>query len=120
LPLAIVAVPYLWKALLDRHPDSLERIAALEVEAEYDAQWRQVQREQNESLIEAYRNAQEKPEVKQAIQSLTEKAAITRAAQIIGMVDMHDATNAAKQLGEEKRQLQAATDEYEDRGSRPN
>jgi hypothetical protein len=120
LPLAIVAVPYLWKALLDRHPDSLERIAALEVEAEYNAQWRSVQRDQNETLVEAYRKAAESPAVKQAVEGLVEKAAITRAAQIIGMVDMHDTSNAAKQLGAERRQLQEAT-EYEERGGpRPN
>jgi hypothetical protein len=108
LPFALVGVPYLWKALIDRHPDSLERIFALEVEAESNAQWRAVQREQNETLVGAYRAAGEKPEVKQAIEALVEKAAITRAAQIIGMVDMHDTQQAARQLEEEKAQLNPA------------
>jgi hypothetical protein len=108
LPLAIVAVPYLWKALLDRHPDSLERINALETEAEYNAQWRAVQREQNDTLVSAYRQAAESPEVKQAVEGLIRKAAITHAAQIIGMVDMHDTQQAARQLEEERAQLSPA------------
>jgi hypothetical protein len=108
LPLAIVAVPYLWKALLDRHPDSLERINALETEAEYNAQWRSVQKEQNETLVAVYRQAAESPEVKQAVEGLIRKAAITHAAQIIGMVDMHDTQQAARQLEEERAQLNPA------------
>lgn len=87
LPLSIVAVPYLWKWLLDLHPESQERIAALEVEAEYDQQWRTIQREQNEQMISAYRNAMDRPEVKRAVEALVEKAALKRATQIVGIID---------------------------------
>jgi len=55
LPLSIVCVLHLWKWLLDLHPDSQERIATLEAHAEYNAQWRQIQRDQNEQVISAYR-----------------------------------------------------------------
>jgi len=55
LPLSIVCVPHLWKWLLDLHPDSQKRIATLEAHAEYNAQWRQIQRDQNEQVISAYR-----------------------------------------------------------------
>lgn len=109
LPLVIVALPYLWKALIDRHPDSLERIAALETEAAYDEQWRAVEREQNTKLVQAYREAAESPQVKEAINNLMKKAAITRAAQITGMVDMHDTEQAAQKLTDEQRRLQAAS-----------
>lgn len=104
LPLSIVAVPYLWKWLLDLHPESQERIAALEVEAEYDQQWRTIQREQNTELIQAYRNAMDRPEVKKAVAALVEKAALKRAAQIVGVIDesaaelrgaFHQASNGA-------------------------
>lgn len=87
LPLSIVAVPYLWKWLLDLHPESQERIAALEVEAEYANQWRELHREQNTMMVDAYRGAMDRPEIKQAVASLVEKAALKRAAQIVGMID---------------------------------
>lgn len=87
LPLSIVAVPYLWKWLLDLHPDSQERIATLEVEAEYSAQWRDIQREQNSQLISAYRDAIDSQEVKQAVTNLVQKAALKRATEIVGAID---------------------------------
>lgn len=87
LPLSIVAVPYLWKWLLDLHPDSQERIATLEVEAKYAAQWRQIQKQQNDQLIGAYQDAIDSQEVKQAVQNLVQKAALQRAIQIVGHID---------------------------------
>lgn len=108
LPLSIVAVPYLWKWLLDLHPESQERIAALEVEAEYANQWRELHREQNTMMVDAYRGAMDRPEIKQAVASLVEKAALKRAAQIVGMIDegtaelRHDyeqARGSSKQAG---------------------
>lgn len=87
LPLSIVAVPYLWKWLLDLHPDSQERIAALEVEAEYAAQWRAIQRQQNNQFISAYQDAAESQVVKEAVKSLMEKAAYQRAVEIVGHID---------------------------------
>jgi hypothetical protein len=87
LPLSIVAVPYLWKWLLDLHPDSQERIATLEVEAEYAAQWRAIQRQQNEQLVAAYQEAADSPEVKEAVKSLMQKAALQRATEIVGHID---------------------------------
>jgi len=87
LPFCIVAVPYLWKWLLDLHPDSQERIATLEVEAEYNAQWRRIQREQNLQVVNAFRQGMNSPRVREAITGLTEKAAIQSAIHIIGAID---------------------------------
>ena len=87
LPLSIVLVPYLWKWLLDLHPDSQERIATLEVEAEYSAQWRAIQRQQNDQLIGAYRDAVDSREVKEAVTKLVQKAALKRATEIVGAID---------------------------------
>lgn len=87
LPLTIVAIPYLWKWLLDLHPDSQERIATLEVEAEYNAQWRQIQRDQNEQVISAYREGMHSQRVKDAVARLTEKAALENATRIVGLIE---------------------------------
>lgn len=87
LPLSIVAVPYLWKWLLDLHPDSQERIATLDVEAEYAAQWREIQRRQNAQMIAAYSDAVDSQEVKTAVANLVAKAALQRATQIAGHIN---------------------------------
>jgi hypothetical protein len=87
LPLSIVAVPYLWKWILDLEPDSQERIATLEVEAEYNAQWRQIVRDQNEQLISAYRDGMNSQRVKDAVARLTEKAAIENAIRVVGLIE---------------------------------
>src|SRR5262245_42091302 len=87
LPLSIVAVPYLWKWILDLEPDSQERIATLEVEAEYNAQWRQIVRDQNEQLIAAYRDGMNSQRVKDAVARLTEKAAIENAIRVVGLIE---------------------------------
>src|SRR5262245_27476729 len=87
LPLSIVAVPYLWKWILDLHPDSQERIATLEVEAEYNAQWRQIVRDQNEQIIFAYREGMNSQRVKDAVSRLTEKAAIENAIRVVGLIE---------------------------------
>jgi len=87
LPLSIVMVPYLWKWILDLEPDSQERIATLEVEAEYNAQWRRIQRDQNEQLISAYRDGMNSQRVKDAVARLTEKAALENATRIVGLIE---------------------------------
>src|SRR5262249_41638024 len=87
LPFCIVAVPYLWKWLLDLHPDSQERIATLEVEAEYNAQCHRIQREQTLQVVNAFRQGMNSPRVREAISGLTEKAAIQSAIHIIGAID---------------------------------
>ncbi|MGH9841079.1 MAG: hypothetical protein ACREEM_20170 [Blastocatellia bacterium] len=102
LPLSIVAVPYLWKWLLDLHPDSQERIATLEAESQYNAQWRDIQREQRDQIITAYREAQTSPEVKTAITRMVGKAAIDRAAQIVGQIDIHDIDEARQKIAEDE------------------
>lgn len=86
LPLSIVAVPYLWKWLLDLHPDSQERIATLDVDAAYAAQWREIQRRQNEQMVNAYSEAIDSQEVKTAVSNLVAKAALKRATQIAGHI----------------------------------
>lgn len=102
LPLSIVAVPYLWKWLLDLHPDSQERIATLEAESEYNAQWRDIQREQREQIIGAYREGIGAPEVKAAVKRMAAKAAIDRAAQIVGQIDSHDVDEARRKIAEDE------------------
>ena len=102
LPLSIVAVPYLWKWLLDLHPDSQERIATLEAESEYNTQWRQIQREQREQIIGAYREGIDAPEVKTAVKRMAAKAAIDRAAQIVGQIDSHDVDEARQKIAEDE------------------
>lgn len=102
LPLSIVAVPYLWKWLLDLHPDSQERIATLEAESEYNAQWRNIQREQREQIIGAYREGIDAPEVKAAVKRMAAKAAIDRAAQIVGQIDSHDVDEARRKIAEDE------------------
>jgi hypothetical protein len=102
LPLSIVAVPYLWKWLLDLHPDSQERIATLEAESEYNAQWREIQREQREQIVNAYREAQTSPEVKNAVKRMVSKAAIDRAAQIVGQIDSHDVEESRQKIAEDE------------------
>lgn len=102
LPLSIVAVPYLWKWLLDLHPDSQERIATLEAESEYNAQWRDIQREQRDQIINAYREAQTSAEVKNAVNRMVSKAAIDRAAQIVGQIDGHDVDEARQKIAEDE------------------
>ena len=87
LPLSIVTVPYPWKWILDLEPDSQERIATLEVEAEYNAQWRQIVRDQNEQLISAYRDGMNSQRVKDAVAKLTEKAALENATRIVGLIE---------------------------------
>lgn len=87
LPLSIVAVPYLWKWLLDLHPDSQERIHTLKASAEYRKQWRQIQTQQHDQLINAYQDAIDSQEVKQAVQNLVQKAALKRAVEIVGAID---------------------------------
>src|SRR5262249_10063919 len=69
------------------HPDSQERIATLDVEAEYNAQWRQIQRDQNDQVIAAYREGMNSPRVRDAVGRLTEKAAIQSAIRIVGLID---------------------------------
>jgi hypothetical protein len=102
LPLSIVAVPYLWKWLLDLHPDSQERIATLEAESQYNAHWRNIQREQRDQIINAYREAQTSPEVKNAITRMVSKAAIDRAAQIVGQIDSHDVEESRQKIAEDE------------------
>lgn len=102
LPLSIVAVPYLWKWLLDLHPDSQERIATLEAESEYNTQWRQIQREQRDQIIGAYREGIDAPEVKAAVKRMAAKAAIDRAAQIVGQIDSHDIDQARQKIAEDE------------------
>jgi len=98
LPLSIVAVPYLWKWLLDLSPDSQERIAILEAQSQYNSQWRDIQREQHDQVIAAYREAQGSPEVKNAVKRMTAKAALTRAAKIVGQIDEYEVTDARQRI----------------------
>lgn len=121
LPLSIVAVPYLWKWLLDLHPDSQERIATLEAESEYNAQWREIQREQHNQIIAAYRDGMESPEVKAAIRRMTAKAAISQAAQYVGTIDAHDVDESRRLIaGDEALLLPGGSVRVQSKSSRGN
>ncbi|MFZ9310730.1 MAG: hypothetical protein ACO24O_04415 [Arenimonas sp.] len=86
LPLAIVAVPYLWKQIIDLHPDSQERIAVLDAEAKYNAEWRQILVGQRQQIVEAYREATDSEEVREATRRLVQKAALKQASTIAGAI----------------------------------
>jgi hypothetical protein len=108
LPLTIVAIPYLWKWLLDKDPVSEERIATLEVAAEYDEQWRKEQRAQNQQILGIYRDARQSQEVRDAAIALAKKVAIKRAAEVIGEVDDHEVTEAAAKVEAGRRTAELA------------
>jgi hypothetical protein len=87
LPLAIVAVPMLWKKLYDAAPESAMRVAVLEAEADLRSQLVDVQREQNTLMIQAYRDAIETPRVMDARRALFEQASIEHAHNIVGFIE---------------------------------
>lgn len=86
LPLAIVAVPYLWKRIIDLHPDSQERIAVLDAEARYNAEWRRILADQRQQIVTAYRDATDSEEVREATRRLVQKAALKQAGVIAGAI----------------------------------
>jgi hypothetical protein len=87
LPLAIVGVPMLWKKLYDSAPDSLMRVAVLEAEAKLRSRLVDVEREQNDLLVDAYREALDTPRVKEARRALFEQASIEHARNITGFIE---------------------------------
>jgi hypothetical protein len=87
LPLAIVAVPMLWKKLYDSAPDSMMRVAVLEAEAALRSQLVDVEREQNSLMVAAYREALDTPRVTQARRALFEQASIEHAKNIAGFIE---------------------------------
>lgn len=114
LPLSIVAVPYLWKWLLDLHPDSQERIAILDVDATYAEQWREIQRTQNNQMVKAYKDAIDSPEVKTAVANLVAKAALQRATEIAGHIGetLPELRREFRAQVEDKTALQSAQSGY--------
>src|SRR5262245_59498400 len=87
LPLAIVAVPMLWKKLYDSAPDSMMRVAVLESEASLRSQLVEVEREQNNLMVAAYRTALDTPRVTAARRALFEQASIEHAKNIAGFIE---------------------------------
>jgi len=87
LPLAIVAVPMLWKKLYDAAPESATRIAVLEAEADLRSQLVEVQREQNALMVDAYRESLDTPRVSAARKALFEQASIEHAKNIVGFIE---------------------------------
>jgi hypothetical protein len=86
LPLAIVGVPMLWKKLYDAAPDSQMKIAVLDAEARLRSQMVEVERQQNDLMVNAYRDALGSPRVKAARQRLLENASIQHAENIAGFI----------------------------------
>jgi uncharacterized membrane protein YidH (DUF202 family) len=87
LPLAIVGVPMLWKKLYDAAPDSQIRIAVLEAEASLRSRLVDVEREQNDLMVSAYREALDTPRVTAARRALFEQASIEHAKNITGFIE---------------------------------
>lgn len=87
LPLSIVLVPMLWKRLYDAAPESAMRVAVLEAEASLRSQLVEVAREQNDLMVEAYRQALDTPRVTQARRALFEQASIEHAREIVGFIE---------------------------------
>jgi hypothetical protein len=95
LPLAIVGVPMLWKKLYDTAPDSLMRVAVLEAEASLRSRLVEVEREQNDLMVDAYRQALNTPRVKAARQALFERASVEHAKNITGFIQGAEAESDA-------------------------
>ena len=87
LPLAIVAVPMLWKKLYDLAPASAMRAAVLDAEAKLRSELVQIQREQNALIVASIREAMDTPNVKQARAALFEQASIEHARSIVGFIE---------------------------------
>ena len=87
LPLAIVAIPILWKTLYDRRPDSQARLAVLEADAAFRDGLLKVKREQDALMIHAYRSAIRAPEVTAAKDKLFRRAAIKHAESVAGFIE---------------------------------
>jgi hypothetical protein len=98
LPLAIVAVPMLWKRLYDTAPDSMIKVAVLEAEAELRSGLVEVQREQNGLMISAYREALNTPRVAEARKAVFERASIEHARNIAGFIEGADQTEQSPAL----------------------
>jgi hypothetical protein len=87
LPLAIVAIPALWKRLYDLDPQSKTRTAILESEAELMDEIIGVQRQQNRLMIESYRDSLDTEAVRQARAELFERASIEHAKIVAGFIE---------------------------------
>jgi hypothetical protein len=86
-PLAIVAIPVLWKMLYDRKPKSQQRLAILGMQAKFRTGLLKIQEQQQGMMLHAYRNAINSPAVKEAQGQLFEQAAIEHAEQIAGFIE---------------------------------
>ena len=86
LPLAIVAVPMLWKKLYDLSPDSAMRAAVLDAEASLRSELVQIQREQNALIVASIRDAMDTKNVQAARASLFEQASIEHSRSIVGFI----------------------------------
>lgn len=87
LPLAIVAIPMLWKRLYDAAPESAMRTSVMEAEADLRSELVQVAREQNQLMIQAYREGMQTPRVSAARKALFEQASIEHAKNITGFIE---------------------------------
>lgn len=87
LPLAIVAVPMLWKRLYDAAPESAMRTAVMEAEADLRSELVEVTREQNQLMVQAYREGMNAKRVSDARRALFEQASIEHARTITGFIE---------------------------------
>lgn len=87
LPVVIVAIPMLWKRIYDAAPESAMRIAVLESEADLRSQLVEVQREQNQLMVAAYREGMQTARVAAARKALFEQSSIEHAREIVGFIE---------------------------------
>ena len=117
LPLAIVGVPMLWKKLYDAAPDSMMRVAVLEAEASLRSRLVEVEREQNDLMIDAYRDALNTPQVKAARQALFERASVEHAKNITGFIQGAD--EAEGPVMRQPRYVNGKSDGWDEEASHP-
>lgn len=120
LPLTIVAVPMLWKRLYDLAPESAMRVAILEAEAALRSQLVEVQKEQNDLLISAYRSGMDTPRVTQARQAIFEQASIEHAKNIVGFIEGAETHTGEQETKPRKLWRGGQVINGEDRGNYPN
>jgi hypothetical protein len=76
LPLAIVGIPFLWKMLYDRNPDSMIKVAILESEAKFRSRLIQIREKENDFLLQALEESLHTEAVQQARAEAFEQCSI--------------------------------------------
>ena len=87
LPVSIVAVPIVWKCIIDFSPESQIRLAALDNEARFKQEMLGIEAERQRMTLDAMRDAVNSPAVREARKGLAERAAIEHARLVAGFIE---------------------------------